>query len=279
MCKAEACETAPGYISETITDEQSRYIVIVLSLAASLLASTAAYLNPAQRWQQLRGAALSLESEIWKFRTRAGPYAMAGKMSIGNYSHESERRLMEFQTVLVQQVSKSAGLLDTSLHAQFAFFGEPSKRELARFKHGQYKGADIHGTFGSSNTRSGGDMDDHHSPLHAPDYLRFRIKPVVNFYKGRLPRYYFSRTVSQYLLLFGTFASTMLAFLNLAAWAAVPTAAATAVTAWQEFSGTGKKLNRYIRTLYFHKYVSCACTHIPHASPYFLPGTPGRSRG
>jgi hypothetical protein len=87
-------------------------------------------------------------------------------------------------------------------------------------------------------------MDDHHSPLQAPDYLRFRIKPVVNFYKGRLPRYYFFRTVSQYLLLFGTFASTFLAFLNLAAWAAVPTAVATAVTAWQEFSGTGKKLNR-----------------------------------
>jgi hypothetical protein len=244
VCKAETCETTPGYISEAITDEQSRYIVIVLSLAGSLLASTAAYLNPAQRWQQLRGAALSLESEIWKFRTRAGPYAIAGKMSIGNYSRESERRLMEFRTVLVQQVSKSAGLLDTSLHAQFELFGEPSKRELARFKHGQYKGAGTHGTFGSSNTRSGADVDDHHSPLHAPDYLRFRIKPLVDFYKGRLPRYYFSRTVAQYLLLFGTFASTFLAFLDLAAWAAVPTAVATAVTAWQEFSGTGKKLNR-----------------------------------
>jgi hypothetical protein len=257
VCKAETCKTAPGYISEAITDEQSRYIVIVVSLVASLLASTAAYLNPAQRWQQLRGAALSLESEIWKFRTRSVPYAVTGKMSIGNYSRESERRLMEFQTVLVQQVSKSAGLLDTSLHAQFELFGEPSKRRLGRFKHGQYKGADTHGTFGSSNTRRGGDMDDHHSPLHAPDYLQFRIKPVVDFYRSRLPRYYFSRTVSQYLLLIGTFASTFLAFLDLAAWATVPTAVVTAVTAWQEFSGTGKKLNRYaymhIVTLQCHK--------------------------
>jgi hypothetical protein len=257
-CKA-TCETAPGYISEAITDEQSRYIVLALSLAGSLVASTAAYLNPAQRWQQLRGAALSLESEIWKFRTRAGPYAMGGTISIGNYSRESERRLMEFRTELVQQVSKSAGLLDTSIHAQFERFGEPSKRELKRFKHGQYKGADTHGTFGSSNNKK--DVDDHHSPLHAPDYIQFRIKPVVNFYKGRLPRYYLFRTVSQYLLLLGTFASTVLAFLDFSAWAAVPTAVATAVTAWQEFSGTGKKLNRYMHTLHFH---------IPHASP-FLP--------
>jgi hypothetical protein len=253
--------------------------VIVLSLAASFLASTAAYLNPAQRWQQLRGAALSLESEIWKCRTRVGPYAIGGRVSIGNYSRESERRLMEFRTVLVQQVSKSAGLLDTPLHAQFELFGEPSKRRLRRFKHGQYKGAGIHGTFGSSNrTRAGapgvkyhrGDVDDHHSPLHAQDYLQFRIKPVVDFYRDRLPRYYFFRTVSQYLLLFGTFASTFLAFLDLSAWATVPTAVATAVTAWQEFSGTGKKLNRYMHT---HRvYVSCHLrTHIPHASLYFSP--------
>jgi hypothetical protein len=174
---------------------------------------------------------------------------MTEKMSIGNYSRESERRLMEFRTVLVQQVSKSAGLLDTSLHAQFDLFGEPSKRKLRRFNHGQYKGAGIHGTFGSSNIQPGGDIDDHHSPLHAPDYLRFRIKPVIDFYMGRLPRYYFYRTISQYLLLFGTFASTVLAFLDFAAWAAVPTAVATAVTAWQEFSGTGKKLNRYMHSV------------------------------
>jgi hypothetical protein len=176
-----------------------------------------------------------------------------GKMSMGSYSREPAKRLLECQTALVQQVSKSAAIMDTTLHSRFALLGEPSKQELARFKHGQYKGADTHGTFGASNTLRGGDMDaevdDHHSPLHAPEYLKFRIKPIVDFYKGRLPRYYFSRTVSQYLMLFGTFASMVLAFLNIAAWAAVPTAVATAVTAWSEFSGTDKKLNRYSGTI------------------------------
>jgi hypothetical protein len=243
-CKAETCETVPGYISETITDEQSRFIVLALSVAASLLASTAAYLNPAQRWQQLRGAALSLESELWKFRTRAGPYTVAGKMTIGRFSRDSARRLLEFQTSLVQQVSKSAAIADTTLHSQYELFGQPSKRELARFKHGQYEGADTHGTFGAANTVRGGDIDDHHSPLHAPEYLQFRVKPIVDFYKGRLPRYYFSRTISQYLLLLGTFASMILAFLDIAAWAAAPTA-----VAWSEFSGTDKKLNRYSGTI------------------------------
>jgi hypothetical protein len=150
---------------------------------------------------------------------------------------------MEFQSVLVLQVSKSAGLLDTSLHAQFELFGEPSKQRCQKFKHGQYEGAGTHGTFGASN-RGSEDEDDHHSPLHAPEYLQYRIKLSVDFYRGRLPRYYFSRTVSQYLLLFGTFAAMILAFLDISAWAAVPTALATAVTAWSEFSGTDKKLNR-----------------------------------
>jgi hypothetical protein len=244
LCKAEFCEPKPGYISEVITDEQSRFIVLGLSILASLLASTVSYLNPAQRWQQLRGAALSLESEIWKFRTRCGSYSIAGKMGIHSVSRESERRLMDFQSVLVQQVSKSAGLLDTSLHAQFELFGEPSRKRVTKFKHGQYDGAGTHGTFGASNRGIKGNVDDHHSPLHAPDYLKYRIELIVNFYRGRLPRYYFSRTVSQYLLLFGTFAAMVLAFLDISAWAAVPTALTTALTAWTEFSGTDKKLNR-----------------------------------
>jgi hypothetical protein len=158
-------------------------------------------------------------------------------MTIGRFSRDSARRLLEFQTSLVQQVSKSAAIADTTLHSQYELFGQPSKRELARFKHGQYEGADTHGTFGAANTVRGGDIDDHHSPLHAPEYLQFRVKPIVDFYKGRLPRYYFSQTISQYLLLLGTFASMILAFL------------ATAVTAWSEFSGTDKKLNRYSGTI------------------------------
>lgn len=254
LCKA-SCESTskPGGIPQLITVEQSQYIVLVLSLAGSFIASAVSYLNPAQRWQQLRGAALSLESEIWKFRTRVGPYAVAKKLSVG--SRAPERRLLQFQVDLAQQVSKSAAITETTLQARFKYFGRASKHELKKFKHGQYEGSDTHGTFGASNIekkqieQGTNGIDDHHSPLHATEYLEFRVEPIVDFYQDRLPRYYSRRSLTQLLLLVGTFSSTILAFLGLAVWAAIPTAVATAVTAWQEFSGTDKKLSRYSGTI------------------------------
>jgi hypothetical protein len=136
-------------------------------------------------------------------------------------------------------------MTDTTLLSRFKFVGDLSQRQLATFKHGQYKGADVHGTFGASNNRGDAEQDDHHSPLHAAEYIMFRIEPTLDFYQRRLPRYYRSRTVIQYLLLLGTFSSTLLAFFGVGTWAAIPTAIATAATAWQEFAGTDKKLSRY----------------------------------
>jgi hypothetical protein len=243
-CKAASCVTESlGSIPHVIGRDELQYIVLALSVASTLVASAVSYLNPAQRWQQLRGAALSLESEIWKFRTRVGVYAMTEKMS--TYSREPERLLLAFQTDLAQQVSKSAGLLDTTIHARFKLLGKPSKRQLASFKHGQYKGAGTHGTFGASNKKRCAKSDDHHSPLHAAEYLDFRIVPAVDFYQGRLPRYYVSRTVSQCFMLLGTVSSMLLANFGIAEWAAIPTAVTTAITAWQEFQGTDKKMSRY----------------------------------
>jgi len=246
-CIAESCDVPPGTIAHGISREESQHIVLAISIVASLLASTISYLNPAQRWQQLRGAALSLESEIWKFRTRVGQYSIINHDS---YTREPERKLLEFQTDLVDQVTKAAAILETTLNSNFTLLDNPSSREVKRFKHGQHKGAGVHGTFGASNNERGRQMeDDHHSPINANEYLDLRVRPVVKFYQKRLPRYYFSRTTIQYALLFGTFSSTILAFLEISSWSVIPSATATALSAWKEFSGTDKKLSRYAGTI------------------------------
>ena len=47
-------------------------MVMAASLAAFAVTGVITLFNPATRWHQLRGAALALESEIWRFRTRCG---------------------------------------------------------------------------------------------------------------------------------------------------------------------------------------------------------------
>jgi hypothetical protein len=68
---------------------------------------------------------------------------------------------------------------------------------------------------------------------------------MLEFYRRKIPKYYKQRTALEYLLIFGTLSSTILAFAYQASWAPITTAATASLTAWREFSGTDKKLTRY----------------------------------
>ena len=46
-------------------------------------------------------------------------------------------------------------------------------------------------------------------------------------------------------LIIGSLSGTLLALLDVAAWAAIATSIAATITAWLEFQGTSKKLSRY----------------------------------
>ena len=48
--------------------------VVMLSFVNTAVGAYITFMNPVTRWQSLRIAALSIESQIWLFRTRAGPY-------------------------------------------------------------------------------------------------------------------------------------------------------------------------------------------------------------
>ena len=76
----------------------SGQITLALSLATSVVAGIMTFTNPASRWQHLRSSALSLESEIWSFRTRTGKYR-EGMHSEGrvaeNIFHTSLKQIAE----------------------------------------------------------------------------------------------------------------------------------------------------------------------------------------
>jgi hypothetical protein len=228
--------------NEMITKDQLRSCVLGLSLSGSFVAAMVSYINPGQRWQQLRGAALSLESEVWMFRTRTGSYTISSKVGVGQHSKKPERRLLEVLESLTQHISKSASVMETTFFAKYDIFGKSKSPGV--YKHGQYKGSRAAGTFGTSLAD-----DDHHRPLVPQEYITFRVMPVVEFYQSKLPQYYHSRTATEILLLAGAFSGTVLAFLHLEQWAAIVTAIAGAITSWKEFHGTEKKLTRYGNTI------------------------------
>jgi hypothetical protein len=90
-----------------------------------------------------------------------------------------------------------------------------------------------------------GNIDNHHSPLRPDEYLLFRLQPVLNFYRGRLPRYSRSRTLTKVSSIIGSICGSILAVFNLADFSVLLVMVLSAIVAWSEFAGTEKKLNRY----------------------------------
>ena len=271
------------------TDQSHANIFQAVILGSSLLTTCVSayvgFINPAQKWQQLRGAALRIESEIWVFRTHSGAY----RASQG--SRDSNPDVLFSQAILAIQES----VLDGADVKATAFFG--AKTSLN--KHGQHaKGAkgfghldhiaasssttqkcderipawptkipstptradddvcysfsmveaEIQSTFQTSS--QGADQkssnDSHHSPLPPDLYVKFRIEQALLFYEGRIPLYSKVRSNGQAILILGSICSVVLVtFGRTTVWAAAVSIITSSVTAWLEFNGVSSKINRY----------------------------------
>jgi hypothetical protein len=141
-----------------INEEHLNYLVLVLSVAGSVITTVVSFANPGQRWQQLRGAALAVESEVWMFRTRSGAYTVNNKVGVGRFSRKPERQLMDVLEAVTQHVSKSASIMETTFFSQYDMFGKAKSPGF--YTHGQYQGSRSCGTFRSSCV-----ADDHKKPL------------------------------------------------------------------------------------------------------------------
>ena len=255
-----------------------RRAIIGLSLATAILTGLTTFLKPTERWMELRGGALTLESEVWKFRTRSGPYrprlprpggrpgdsstlrvsrsesilygacvwarralnghqrrppapgAVLGQHKVSDESVRPEKKLHEVLTFIQNHISKAGSVSETGFYSTVEIFGGVSNKDGERtpknhqlYRHGQYAGCRIDGTFGYSNTGKHGafDVDDHQAPLNPESYLHLRVEPAVRFYQRRIPRYYASRWATEALLLLGSLSGTLLAFLKADQWFAI----------------------------------------------------------
>ena len=123
-------------LPDIISDNQLQFTVVVLSLITSFLAGMITFLNPQQKWQQLRGAALAIESEIWKFRTRTGTYTTKQITNAGSFSNEAEEKLKTFLEDMKSHVLKSASILETAMFASMEMFDYPESAQ--KYNHGKF---------------------------------------------------------------------------------------------------------------------------------------------
>mmetsp|Transcript_45158 Transcript_45158/g.96430 ORF Transcript_45158/g.96430 Transcript_45158/m.96430 type:complete len:1194 (-) Transcript_45158:40-3621(-) len=87
--------------------------------------------------------------------------------------------------------------------------------------------------------------DNGHSPATADEYIRYRLVPVLHMYQTRIRPYYRRKMFLQALVLILSVVSAFLASLAEPSWTAIIAAITGGITAWQEFSGVAKKLERY----------------------------------
>ena len=204
-------------LPDQLSESQLSIIIIALSLGNSFVSASIQYFKPVNKWQQLRSAATSLESEIWRFRTRSGKYCLTR----GDNMADAEAHLHSVVDSTRQHVVKSATISDTGFFATIEMFGQT--KNPTQFRHGQYEGALISGTHGKANIniQKLDDKDDHHSPLGPDEYLRHRVKPMLDMYQSRLPWYNMKRTMVTLVIFLCTLACTILAFAALSEWSTV----------------------------------------------------------
>jgi len=242
---------------DILSREVLRILVTAASLSSLALTAFITFFDPATRWQQLRGASLAMESEIFKFRTRSGIYA-ASDSSLNSYqgvdSRQAEMALESCVEEISKHVLKSGNMAETSLLAKFNGHSDPqlSRKQALKYRHGQYEHSRIDGTFGQSNwsylkhsrgSRRRGQpeivknmeqpSDDHHSPLTANEYIELRAWPQLAYYKSKLPLYERNKMCHELIMSTTMVVGVVLAFANYAEWGALPAAVATMMTAWR----------------------------------------------
>jgi len=175
-----------------------------------------------KRWRQLRSGAGSLESIIWMYRGRSGPF----------HTDKAEEVLNEILGNWMDDLVAGADLSRTSIEQIY----HPKV-----YRHCQFEG--------QLGTMSLGAIDDFHSPVQPDRYIALRLRPMMLFYQARIPRYTQSAMIM--LLMLGVFSvlASSIAFFGYADIVVVVTAAGASITSYLEFSDTQRKIERYTRAV------------------------------
>ena len=229
------------------------YLILGLSLMNAVIASLTTYMNPAVRWQLLRSSALSLESEIWQFRTRTGKYRESRASSSRNAEKHFHKAIKEVENLTLQSGDLRHTTFYSKPKSQWTRHGQHGSKACCCCCRGNGSGGRVAGAAVAAATAGGGktnivpvsQVNNHHSPLRPEEYLMFRLKPAQKFYMDRLPRYSKSRTLTKAITILGSIAGSILAVFDLSEYSVLVVVLISSVVAWSEFAGTEKKLERY----------------------------------
>merc|ERR1712032_423568 len=113
-----------------------------------------------------RTSAGSLESMVWLYRTRVGPFEID---QVGGDIARPERVLYESLNEWCDEVVASAGLGTSNLKRMH-------KQSSRVYRHFQYEGEP-----------SSDSADDFQSPVQPHRYISLRIEPTMRFFQKRIP--------------------------------------------------------------------------------------------
>eukprot|EP00933_Yihiella_yeosuensis_P005238 TRINITY_DN109717_c0_g1_i1.p1 TRINITY_DN109717_c0_g1~~TRINITY_DN109717_c0_g1_i1.p1 ORF type:complete len:1269 (-),score=306.07 TRINITY_DN109717_c0_g1_i1:84-3419(-) len=115
-----AVTVAGSLYPDLLSENLQRNLLLGLALFGSFTTGLIARIEPYKKWMQLRGGALALEAEVWKYRTRSGDYSTVD--SLNNVGRQQAERRAEayFQETLLavqETVLVSAGMKETSFYS------------------------------------------------------------------------------------------------------------------------------------------------------------------
>ena len=231
----------------------SQLVTFCISLVATFVSAVQAFYNPVRRWQQVRDATSEMQSIIWQYRTRTGPF----KQGAGDSPSVSTQALAEGVRRCNDAIMLSADVQETGFYQFYS---------SSVFKHGQRAPPPGKGKEPVDRpVQEAGSVDytdpeapsvqilncaDYHfAPVYPDEYVRLRILGMLRFYRTRLPRYARGKTAGQWTIMFGSVTGTLVAYLGFAPRVAIISSFTASVSAWMEFQSTAQKISRYNATI------------------------------
>ena len=203
-------------------------IVFGVSLASSVIISLDSLMDSKSKWRQLRRGAGALQSAIWSYRSRVGPFSMKDSRQNGTSAGRPEKALMRALNSFHEDLTASANLGTSNFH---------KNHPASTYKHYQDKGFPKNGT------------DDYHSPVQPHKYIELRIKANLNFYAKRIPKYNSCKNFLKIIVVLLSVIASALARYKLVALVVMITALSSVVTSWLEFTDMASKAERYSQTI------------------------------
>ena len=185
-------------IGEACANGLLKILIVSMPLAATAILTYANLFKPGVMWVQCFATAGAIQSQIFRYRTRSGPYS-----SLAAGVNSREMLLADKVKSLTQSFAQSEG----NSAAMLPYNGPIPPTS----KYDQY-------------------LDDGIRPLKAQDYLNVRLETMLAFYNDKCPKLEALASKVQWGIVGMAFLGSLFAAIDLDLWIAATTSIATALT-------------------------------------------------